>query len=62
MYNLLIKLMLVSALLQLGWSVSTFPNCHSRQCLQKVEKQSRDILRIQWRPISVFPEEAKRFK
>ncbi len=62
MYNLLIKLMLITALLQLGWSLSDFENCHSRQCLARIEKHSRDILRIDWKPISVFPEEAKRFR
>ena len=62
MYNLLVKLMLMTALLQLGWTVSSFQNCNSRQCLQKIEKQSRDILRIDWKPLSVFPEEAKRFR
>ena len=62
MYDLLVKLMLVVALLQLGISFSEFNDCHSRQCLQKVEKRSRDILKIDWKPISVFPEEAKRFK
>jgi hypothetical protein len=62
MYNLLAKLMLITALLQLGWNVSNFQNCHSRQCLQKIEKQSRDVLRIDWKPISMFPKEAKRFR
>lgn len=62
MYNLLVKLMLITALLQFGWTVFDFKKCHSRQCLNHIEKQSRDILRIDWKPISVFPEEAKRFR
>ena len=62
MYTLLVRLMFISALLQLGISVSKIENCHSLQCLQTLEKRSRDVLKIDWKPISVFPEEAKRFK
>lgn len=62
MYKLLIKLMLVAAFAQLGMSVADFKNCHSRQCVQQLEKKSRDILKIDWKPISVWPQEAKRFR
>ena len=62
MEDLLVKLMLIAALMQLGMSLTQFEHCHSRACLQHVEKRSRDILRINWKPISVFPEEAKRFR
>lgn len=62
MYNLLIKLMVAAALAQFGMSLLDFSNCHSRQCLQKIEKHSRDVLSVDWKPISVFPEEAKRFR
>jgi hypothetical protein len=61
MESLLVKLMLFTALTQLGISLSRFENCHSRSCIQEVEKRSRDILRIEWKPISLFPEEARRF-
>ena len=62
MYNLLMKLMLAAALAQFGMSLLDFSSCHSRQCLQQVEKRSRDILRVDWKPISVFPEERQRFE
>ena len=62
MENLLVKLMLISALMQLGMSLSHFENCHSRSCVQEVEKRSRDVLRIDWKPITLFPEEAKRYR
>ena len=62
MYDLLAKLIIASALLQLGISVSDLRNCHSRQCTQTLEKKSRDVLKIDWKPISIFPEEAKRFR
>ena len=62
MENLLVRLMVAAALLQLGLSLSDFKNCHSRQCLQMFEKKSRDILKIDWTPISIFPAEAKKFR
>lgn len=34
----------------------------NRQCLEEIDKANRKILRIDWKPISVFPEEAKRFR
>ncbi len=62
MYNLLVKLMLISALIQLGISLKDFSNCRSRECAARIEKASRKVLKIDWKPISVFPEEAKRFR
>jgi hypothetical protein len=62
MYKLLVALMLIAALSDLKINVSDFTNCQSRQCVQMVEKRSRDVLKIRWTPISLFPEEAKRFK
>lgn len=62
MYSLLIRLMVLSALVQLGISASDFMSCTSLQCVKRVERASRDVLRIEWKPLSVFPEEAKRFK
>jgi hypothetical protein len=62
MYQLLIRLMLISALFELGIAVSDFKNCHSRQCLRHVEKASRAILKVDWKPVSVFQNEAKRFQ
>jgi hypothetical protein len=60
MYNLLIKLIIIAALAELGMSLRDI-DCHSRACVQQLEKRSRDVLRIQWKPISMFPEEAKKF-
>ena len=62
MYDVLVKLMIVAALAQLGISLADFSHCHSRQCLAQIERRSRDVLHVDWRPISVFPEEAKRFR
>ena len=62
MYNLLIKLMFIAALAELGLTLSSFEKCKSRECAQQIEKASRDVLRVEWRPISIFPEEGKRFR
>ena len=61
MYSLLIRLMVIAALAQLGISVATFRNCKSRACLARIEKASHDVLHVDWKPISMFPEEAKKF-
>lgn len=62
METLLIRLMFVTAVIQLGYAVSDFENCHLSQCTQKIEKASRDVLKIDWKSIVIFPEEAKRFR
>ncbi|MBI2606898.1 MAG: hypothetical protein HYW49_12560 [Deltaproteobacteria bacterium] len=62
MYRLLVLLMFTAALSQLGMSASDVRNCHSRACLQQLEKRSRDVLHVDWKPMSAFPEEAKRFR
>jgi hypothetical protein len=62
MYNLIIKLMVIAALLKLGISIEEFATCHSKQCSGRIEKASSDILKIDWKPISVFPVEAQRFR
>jgi len=61
MYSLLIRLMAIAALTQLGISIVALRDCRSRSCIVRVERASRDILRVDWRPISIFPNEARRF-
>lgn len=56
MYTILVRLMLVVALLEFGVSITDLRNP------VKLEQASRKVLRIDWKPISVFPEEAKRFR
>ena len=62
MYDLLIKLMLIAGLAQFGMTLANVEQCHSRQCLQNIELRSRDVLKIDWKPMTVFTEEAKRFR
>jgi hypothetical protein len=62
MYSLLIKAMFLTVLFQLGLSFSDFSDCRSRQCFRKIDAAVHKVLDIDWKPISVFPEEAKRFR
>lgn len=62
MYNLYVKLVLLAVLAAAGISVFDVFGCHTRECRERVEARSRDILKVDWKPISVFPEEARRFR
>lgn len=62
MYNLGLRLMLISALTQLGFQLSEVLYCHSRECSGRLEKASQDVLRVNWKPISVWPEIGRQFK
>jgi len=62
MYELLIRLIVGASLLQLGIDLTKSPECASRECIASVERASRKVLTINWKPISVFPKEAERFK
>lgn len=62
MYHILIKLIVAVSLLQLGINLTDSGECSSRECVARIERASHNVLRIEWRPISVFPKEAKRFR
>jgi len=62
MYDILVKLMVISALTELGITVLDFESCVTRECSNRLEQYSRNVLRVNWKAIAVFPEEAKRFR
>lgn len=62
MFNILIKLIIAAALVDLGISFSKLEDCSSRQCWTQIQKSSRKATHIDWKPISVFPKEAMRFR
>lgn len=62
MYQMLIKLYIIAAAIQLGLSLMDLESCTSRQCVQKLNQASQKVLKIDWKPISVFPNEAGRFR
>lgn len=61
MYKLLVVLMLASALSELEMSVSSITECRSRACMVEIYAAMAQVVNIDWRPISIFPNEAKRF-
>jgi hypothetical protein len=62
MYTLLVRLMFIAAVLQLGLYISDIVNCRSVVCVRQLEKASHKVLKVNWRPISLFPEEGRRFR
>lgn len=62
MYEIMLKLIVGAALIQLGLSFKNSEECSSRACLDRLQRASQQVLRIDWKPISVFPGEARRFQ
>lgn len=62
MENLFGKFILAYALYLLGMSLTEVLECRSGSCLRKIEKAKRDVLHVNWKPISLFPEEARKFR
>lgn len=62
MYDLLVRLFFAAALLELGHAAIRIDKCISRECLGRMERLSREVLHVQWKPISVFPEETRRLR
>lgn len=60
MYQILIKLIVGASILQLGLNLTDSSECSSRECVARIERASRKVLEIDWKPISIFPEEAFR--
>jgi len=61
-YDLLIRLMVMAVLAKLGLTLADFEHCDSLKCRQRLQSITNEVTRVNWRPISVFPEEAKRFR
>ena len=59
MYNLLVRLMLVAAFSQLGISLADTRDCRGRGCVQRLAKASYEVLKIDWKPVSVFSSRAR---
>jgi hypothetical protein len=62
MDNLLIKLMLIAALAQLGISASDFLSPSPKSFQKSFERNSKEVLQINWKPVSIFLEEALRYQ
>ena len=62
MYNVLIRLIFATSLLELGISVSKIDDCSPPIGPSNLQLAPHKVWRIDWRPIAVFPKEAARFK
>ncbi|MCM2281518.1 MAG: hypothetical protein NDI61_06700 [Bdellovibrionaceae bacterium] len=56
MYAILVRLILLAALMDLGMSLSRIEKCDSRMCWDEIQRARLKVLKVEWRPISVFPE------
>ena len=63
MYNLLLRIMLAAAALQLSLDLARLgQDLTSKEAITAIETASRRVLNIEWKPIVVFPEETERFR
>ena len=62
MLRLFIKLILIYEALFFTRDILNKNFIHKKENQIKVEMRARDILKINWKPTSVFPEEAQRFR
>jgi hypothetical protein len=62
MEELLVKLMITVALLQIGSALFNDPKCRTAACQVSISRSRKDILAIPWKPFSVFSKEAVRFR
>lgn len=62
MYKILLRLIVGAALLELGVTWSQLDDCSGRACWTQLQRASLQVLQIDWKPISVFPKEARRFR
>ena len=59
MYSVLIKLIVLATMAELGTDIVNFSSY--RECRLDFKKAQLQIVGIDWKPISIFPKEAKRF-
>lgn len=62
MYALLVRLMLFATLAHLGLDLSREMREQPTGGLTRLHEASKAVSKVAWKPISVFPEEAKRFR
>ena len=62
MYEILLRLILIGALAEFGADLLKTGDCATRSCVSHVRRVALKAAKIDWRPISVFPDQAKRFQ
>ena len=61
MYRILLQAMVASLLLGFGTNLSELLLGNPHVQIRKLRAVSLEVVKVRWRPISVFPEEATRF-
>jgi len=54
--------MLIYAAAQTGLNINEVLECKSRSCLKQVDSKIEKVIQVDWKSISIFPEEAQRFR
>jgi len=62
MNRLLLIAILTTAALQLDLNINEVMIYHKKQCLEKADNAIKKVLKINWKPISIFPKEAQHFR
>lgn len=62
MEALLVRLMALAAFAQLGITLVNHDQTSVAGSLKQIANATQAVLVIPWKPISIFPEEAKRFR
>ena len=62
MNKLLLIAILAYAAAQTGLNIKETLECKNKICLKQVDTKIEKVLKVDWEPISVFPEEAQRFR
>ena len=61
MNDILVRVLVLASMVQLGLFVDESFTCKSDLSNKQVKSAFQNVLRIRWKPISVFPNEAARF-
>ena len=62
MLKLLFILIVIAYAAHFGVRLSDLAFCHSRQCINRMEKAKERILDVDWQPIRGFPEADRQIK
>ncbi|RYZ77903.1 MAG: hypothetical protein EOP05_00290 [Proteobacteria bacterium] len=62
MYRLLLCAILVATFQEYGWKAQVLYACRNEACLKKAVARSREITKVNWKPIVLFSKEAAQFK
>lgn len=62
MYDVLLKVILATALLDLSHAAMGRHSRHAANSRIDLRSATASVLKVDWKPIAIFPEEARRFR